>query len=132
MVVPEREAAAVAKNSPRSKVNGECSDGAVDVFGLPPELRGGAGDGDRSRDDVAFSFLLERPNLVLLGQLMVGQVVGFVRDAGSSIAATVDGQVIGFVPAAYRSRVSAILAPPGYSAMIQDIAHHMVRVRVTA
>jgi hypothetical protein len=133
-VVPDREIATVGKNSPKSKVSGGCSDGAVDVFGLSPELGSGAGGagGDRSPDATTFSFPLDKPVLALVNQLVVGQAVEFVQEAGTSIAATVGGQTIGFVPAAYRARVTALLARGGYSAVIEDIAHHTVRVRVTA
>lgn len=133
-VVPDRETAIVGKNSPKSKVSGGCSDGAVDVFGLSPELGGGGGGagGDGTPAATTFSFPLDKPALALLGQLIVGQAVEFVREAGASIAATVGGQTIGFVPAAYRARVAALLAQGGYSAVIEDIAHHTVRVRVTA
>jgi hypothetical protein len=133
-LVPDREMATVGKNSPKSKISGGSSDGAVDVFGLSPELGGGAGGagGDRSPDPATFSFPLDKPALALLDQLVVGQAVEFVREAETAIAAAVDGQTIGFVPAAYRAKVAALLARGGYTAVIEDIAHHTVRVRVTA
>jgi hypothetical protein len=133
-VVPDREIATVGKNSPKSKVSGGCSDGAADVFGLSPELGGGAGvgGGDATPNSTTFSFPLDKPVLALLSQLIVGQAVEFAREAETRIAATVGGQTIGFVPAAYRARVAALLARGGYSAVIEDFAHHTVRVRVTA
>jgi hypothetical protein len=133
-LVPDREIATVGKNSPKSKVSGGCSDGAVDVFGLSPVLGGGSGgaSGDREPDATTFSFPLDKPVLALLGQLILGQVVEFVREVGTGIAATVGSQTIGFVPAAYRARVAALLARGGYAAVIEDISHHSVRVRVTA
>jgi len=122
----------VGKNSPKSKVSGGCSDGAVDVFGISPELGGGGGGGDGSSETTSFSFPLDKPVLVLLGKLVVGQEVEFMREAGSAIAATVGGEKIGFVPASFRTRVAAVLARGGYTAVVEDIAHHSVRVRVTA
>lgn len=121
----------MGKNSPKSKVSGECSDGAVDVFGLSAEL-GGGGEGDRSLETTSFSFPLDKPVLALLGKLVAGQEVEFVSEAGAAIAATVGGETIGFVPASFRARVAALLARGGYTAVIEDIAHHSVRVRVTA
>jgi hypothetical protein len=118
----------VGKNSPKSKVSGGCSDGAVDVFGLSAEL----GGGDRSLVTTSFSFPLDKPVLALLGKLVAGQEVEFVSEAGAAIAATVGGETIGFVPASFRARVAAVLARGGYTAVIEDIAHHSVRVRVTA
>lgn len=132
--VPNREKEAVGKNSPKSKVSGGCSDGAVDVFGLSPELGGGGGGGagDRSAEPTSFSFMLEKPVLALVARLLVGQEVEFSREAGTSIAARVAGVIIGYVPTQFRSRVAAVLAREAYTAVIQDIAHHTVRLRVTA
>ena len=122
----------MGKNSPKSKVSGGCSDGAVDVFGLSAELGGGGGGGGgRSSETTTFSFPLDNPVLALLGKLVAGQEVEFLREAVSAIAATVEGETIGFVPAAFRARVAAVLARGGYTAVIEDVAHHTVRVRVT-
>jgi hypothetical protein len=133
-VIPDREMHTVGKNSPKSKVSGGSSDGAVDVFGLSPEMGGtdAVGGNDRSTDSTAFSFPLDKPVLALLGRLLVGQAVEFVRETQSAIHAKVGDQLIGYVPAAYRSRVAVVLVHRSYSALIEDIAHHTIRVRVTA
>ncbi len=125
----------MGKNAPKSMASGGRSDGAVDVFGLSPELSGGgagAGDGPASGEDAILSFPLDRVDLDLLPRLTVGQFVVLVREAGSNIAVTDGERTIGHVPAAYRSKVGAVIRRGDYSALIEDIAHHMVRVRVSS
>jgi hypothetical protein len=125
----------VGKNSSKSKVSGGCSDGAIDVFGLSPELSGTGNveaGGSGSAEDTTLSFPLERLVLALLPQLTVGQVVFLVRETGSNIAVTNGDHTIGYVPTAYRSKVGVVIRRGDYSALIEDIAHHMVRVRVNS
>ncbi|WP_182849573.1 hypothetical protein [Tautonia rosea] len=131
--IPGLETGIVGKNSPRSKVSGGCSDGAVDIFGLSTELGGGGGAtaGAPSTETTSFSFALEKPVLALLPRLLIGQEVVFSREQAGAIAARAFDQVIGFVPVAFRSRVSSVLDREGYIAVVEDIAHHTIRVRVT-
>jgi hypothetical protein len=131
-VVSFQEEAIVGKNSPKSRVSGGCSDGAIDVFGLSPALGGGAGGDTSSPEDTFLSFPLENVDLSLLDQMTVGQPVDLVPEAESRIAATTSGRTIGYVPGAYRMKVAAVLRQGAYSALIEDIAHHTVRVRVTS
>lgn len=124
----------MGKNSPKSRVSGGCSDGAVDVFGLSPDLKvgGGAGPGGGAPSPEAFSFTLDKPVLAALAELLIGQEVEFDRDRDPAIAVLASGVVVGFVPAATRRKVASVLARGQYLAVIEDIAHHTIRVRVTS
>ena len=62
----------------------------------------------------------------------MGQEVTLARESESCIAVTADGLTIGYVPSEYRPKVAVVIRRGDYTAEIEDIAHHLVRVRVTS
>ena len=89
----------MSKNSPKSKVSGGCSDGACRRVRPVAELGGGgSGGGYQSPEITAFSFPLDKPVLALLGQVLVGQEVEFVREASRALAQVLQARPSGTSP----------------------------------
>ena len=125
----------MSKNSPKKHGDRLPSDGGISPFEISPDiLAGGAGDdstGTAEQEAPALAFALERVVLSLLPELKAGQAIEFTEESGTATAAIRNGKVIGYVPRSYQKRVKEAVGRAGYAAMIEDVSHEAVRVRVT-
>jgi hypothetical protein len=124
----------LSKNSPKKTAERLPSDGSVSPFDTSPDiLAGGSGGGTGTAEQQPkfLSFALENVDLSLLPELKPGQAVEFVEESETAIAAIRDGKSIGRVPRSHRKQIRDLISRGGYSAMIEDVSHETVRVRVT-
>lgn len=125
----------MSKNSPKRFGDRLPSDGGISPFNTSPDIRtgggGGGGAGTAEEDPKVLAFALERVVLSLLAELKAGQEVEFAEESATSIAATRGGKTIGYVPRSHRRAIKDVLGRGGYTAVIEDVSHETVRVRVT-
>lgn len=125
----------MSKNSPKTQGNRLPSDGGVSPFDISSDITGGGGGGGvdtAELESTALAFALERVVLSLLPELKPGQKVDFNEESETGIATTRNGKTIGYVPRNYLMQIKAAISRGQYSAMIEDISHETVRVRVAA
>ena len=126
----------MSKNSPKKSGDRLPSDGGISPFNTSPDIRtggggGGGGTGTAEEDPKVLAFALERVVLSLLPELKAGQEVEFAEESATSIAATRGGKTIGYVPRSHRQAIKDVLGRGGFTAVIEDVSHETVRVRVT-
>ena len=125
----------MSKNSPKKFGDRLPSDGSVSPFDTSPDIRagggGGGGTGTAEEEPKVLAFALERVVLSLLPELKPGQAVEFTEESATAIAAIRNGKTIGYVPRSHRQQIKDVLGRGGYTAVIEDVSHETVRVRVT-
>ena len=122
----------MSKNSPKKTGDRLPSDGGISPFNTSPDIRaGGGGTGTAEEETKILCFALERVVLSLLPELKAGQKVDFTKESATAIAATRNGKTIGYVPRSHRQQLKDVLGRGGYTAVIEDVSHEKVRVRVT-
>lgn len=112
------------------------SDGSVSPFNTSPDILaggagGGGGTGTAEQEPSTLAFALERVVLSLLPELKPGQAVAFSEESATAIAAIRSGKTIGYVPRSHRKQIKDLIGRGGFTAVIEDVSHETVRVRVT-
>lgn len=123
----------MSKNSTKRAGDRLPSDGSISPFDTSPDIKmgGGGGEPDAVEGSKDLAFALERVVLSLLPELKAGQGIEFMEESPTTIAATRNGEIIGYVPRSYRQPIKDVLVRGKYAAMIEDVPHESIRVRVT-
>ena len=125
----------MSKNSPKKQGDRLPGDGSLSPFNTSPDIKGGGGGGGGAdtaeQEPSTLAFALEQVVMSVLPELQAGQSIEFAEESAAVIAATRNGKTIGYVPRGFRHRIKEAISRGGYTAMIEDISHESIRVRVT-